>query len=109
MEIENIGFVLLQKKEFIINSLEKLIEDANTGVLDPALYALNNEEDFDEQDERSSIPSNNNNHNKKSKKKSTSNKKNNKKYKKGNNKKSASNLKTKRKISCLGFQEKIEW
>ena len=80
-----------------INSLEKLIEDANTGVLDPALYALNNEEDFDEQDERSSIPSNNNNHNKKSKKKSTSNKKNNKKDKNGNNRKSASNLKTKRK------------
>ena len=73
-----------------INSLEKLIEDANTGVLDPALYALNNEEDFDEQDERSSIPS----HNNKSKKKST-NKKNNKKDKNGNNRKS--NLKAKRK------------
>lgn len=73
-----------------INSLEKLIEDANTGVLDPALYALNNEEDFDEQDERSSIPS----HNNKSKKKST-NKKNNKKDKNGNNRKA--NLKAKRK------------
>ena len=35
-----------------INSLEKLIEDANTGVLDPALYALNN----DESDDQDSLP-----------------------------------------------------